>query len=453
MLKSLTIASNRSRVSKSSGRKFSMLKAPGRHVSLVQSPSYRRYALAAMTSVYMMHCIDRWMLILLLQPIKEELHLTDTQLGFVTGMAFALFSVTAGLALSRWADRGNRIVITSLAIALWGITVMATVLVANYAQLIVARIAAAIGESGVKPPTFSLVGDYFPEASQRTRALSIYFGGNFLGSLLGLAVGGWLAETYGWRMALFILGAPGLLMALLFRLTVVEPRSGAAELKVDTKPLPPMTAVLATMWRRRSCRHLTAALVLLYTVGSGLAPWFGAFLTRSHHMGTAELGLSLGLVFGIGGLSGVLCGGYVATRWFNNNERGQMRMSAITVALLTPCLFAFLTVPHKYQSLIALTPVAMAFSTFLGPTYAVMQRLVPSDMRATVVALVMVLVNLIGMGCGPQLVGILSDALAPATGTDSLRYAMLLMSLLTGWSGYHFWQVGRTIQVDLAESR
>lgn len=416
----------------------------------MKSAAYRRYALTAMTSVYMLHVIDRWMLMLLLQPIKEELSLTDTQLGFVTGIAVALFSVTAGLVLSRWADRGNRTVITSFAIGLWALTVMMTMYVSSYLQLVFARIAAAVGESGVKPPTFSLVGDYFPESNQRTRALSIYFSGNFLGSLLGLILGGWLAEQYGWRMALFLLGTPGLLLAIVFKLTIVEPRASSGRVKIDAPPLPPMAAVLKIMWGQRSCRHLVMALVLLYTVGSGLAPWFGAFLVRSHHLGTAELGVSLGLVFGLGGLAGVLCGGYVATRWFANNELAQMRMSAITVALLTPCLLAFLMMPHKYQALVALVPVAMAFSAFLGPTYAVMQRLVLNEMRATVVALVMVLVNLIGMGCGPQIVGILSDAFAPTFGTDSLRYAMILMSLLAAWSGYHFWQVGRTVKEDLA---
>lgn len=420
------------------------------NASLMLSDAYKRYALVAMTTMYMMHVIDRWLLILLLQPIKEELQLSDTQLGFVTGLAFALFSVTAGLVLSRWADRGNRTNIAALAIALWGLTVMATMFVASYTHLVLARVAAAVGESGVKPPTFSLVGDYFPQPTERTRALATYFSGNFLGSLLGLAVGGWLAELWGWRIALFVLGAPGVVLAVIFKLTVVEPRTSPTTANVEATPLPPMQAVLATMWRQRSCRHLTMALVLLYTVGSGLAPWFGAFLVRSHRMSTAELGLALGVVFGVAGLAGVLCGGYVATRWFANNERSQMRMSAITVALLTPCLVAFLTLPQKYQALAALVPVAMAFSTFLGPTYAVMQRLVPNEMRATIVALVMVLVNLIGMGLGPQVVGILSDALAPEFGTSSLRYAMVLMSLLAAWSGYHFWQVGRTVKQDLA---
>jgi MFS family permease len=413
------------------------------------SAAYRRYALTAMTSVYMLHVVDRWLMILLLQPIKEELDLTDTQLGFVTGIAFALFSVTAGLLLSRWADRGNRAVITSFAISLWAATVMVTMFVGSYVQLVLARIAAAVGESGVKPPTFSLVGDYFPSPAERTRALSTYFSGNFLGSLLGLIVGGWLAEKYGWRVALFLVGLPGLLMAVVFWLTIVEPRVSASRTRAAAVTLPPMMIVLRTMWEQRACRHLIVALVLLYTVGSGLAPWFGAFLVRSHEMKTAELGVSLGLVFGLGGLTGVLCGGYVATRRFADDERGQMRMSAITVAALTPCLLAFLTLPHKYQALVALVPVAMAFSTFLGPTYAVMQRLVPAEMRATVVALVMVLVNLIGMGFGPQVVGILSDHLAPAVGIDSLRYAMLLMSLLAAWSGYHFWQVGHTVKEDL----
>lgn len=403
-----------------------------------------------MTSVYTLHVLDRWMFMILIEPIKADLHLSDTQLGFVTGPAFAIFSVTAGLVLSRWADRGDRAAITSLAVALWSVTVMSSVLVVNYMHLVLVRIAAAIGESGVKPPTFSLVGDYFPGAVERTKALSVYFSGNFIGSVIGLIVGGWLVEEYGWKVALFIIGCPGLILAVIFRATIVEPRKKLAA-GAQAVVLPKMSEVAAFIYRRATCRHLVAALVLLYTVGSGLAPWFGAFLVRSHGMTSAELGVAMGLVFGIGGILGVTIGGYLATKVFANREAQQMRMSAISVALLGPFLIAFLTLPEKMHALVALVPVAMAFSVFIGPTYAILQRIVPNDMRATIVALILVIVNLIGIGVGAQVVGLMSDALFPLMGKNSLRGAMLIVSVLAVWSGYHFWQAGKTIKHELAE--
>jgi MFS family permease len=180
-----------------------------------------------------------------------------------------------------------------------------------------------------------------------------------------------------------------------------------------------------------------------------MAPWYAAFLIRNHGMGTTELGVWLGLIISLGGIVGILAGGYVASLWGADNEPRQMRMSAVTVAALVPFFIGFLTVPEKFQALLALIPLVVVFNVFLGPTYTLMQRLVPDDMRATTMAVVMMLANLIGMGVGPQIVGILSDMLLPAMQTDSLRYAMLIMSFVALWSAYHFWHVGHTVVEDL----
>jgi MFS family permease len=413
------------------------------------SPAYRRYVLALLTAVYMQNLVDRGLMTLLLQPIKEDLQLSDTQLGFLTGIAFGLFYATLGLPIARWADRGNRVTITSLAIGLWGLTVMACLLVTNYAQLALARMAAAIGESGCKPPTYSLVGDYFPERAERSRAMATYIAGSFLATLVSFILGGWLNERYGWRMTFFLMGIPGVLLAILARVTIIEPRTVATHTSNHVRVLPPMSAVLGTLWRQRSCRHLCAALILLYTMSLGLAPWYAAFMIRSHAMSTAELGVWMGLIFGIAGLGGVLLGGYAAGRWFADEPR-QMKATAVTVASAVVFFVGFLTLSQKYAALAALIPLVMIFGAFLGPTYALMQRLVPDEMRATMMALVMLLANLIGMGTGPQLVGIFSDALAPMLGEESLRYAMLIMSFISVWAAWHFWKVGAFVRDDLA---
>jgi predicted MFS family arabinose efflux permease len=403
-----------------------------------------------LTVVYTLNFLDSGLMVLLLQPIKEDLRLSDTQLGFLTGIAFAVFYAALGLPIARWADRGNRATITSIAIALWGVTVMTCLFVTNFVQLVFARIAAAVGESGCMPPTYSLVGDYFPGPTERTRAMALYMLAGPCAALVSFIAGGWLNEHYGWRSTFFIMGIPGLMVAVLVKLTITEPLADPSYPQIPQRHLPSMVDVLAVLWRQRSSRRLCIALILLWTVGYGLAPWEAAFMMRSHRMGSAELGLWFGLIFGFSGIAGTLLGGYVAARWFAENERDQMRVSAAVVASLVPCFVLFILLPHKLHALIALIPLTLVFNFFAGPTFALMQRLVVDEMRATSVAVVMLLANLIGMGIGPQVVGVLSDWFRPLLGNDSLRYAMLIMSLVALWAAYYFWRVGRTVTDDLS---
>jgi MFS family permease len=412
--------------------------------------AYARYVLAILTLVNTLNYLDRGLVGLLVQPIKEDLHLSDTQLGFLTGLAFALFYATLGLPIARWADRGNRTTITSIAIGLWGITVMLCLLVTSYIQLVLARIAAAVGESGSMPPTYSLLGDYFPGAAQRTRAVAIYMLAGPMATLISFILGGHLNEHYGWRMTFFIMGIPAVLVALLFKLTVKEPRSQLGHASTSERRLPRLAEVMRTLWSQRSCRHLGLGIILLFTMGLGLSPWYAAFMVRTQGMGIAELGIWLGLIFGLSGIVGVLSGGYLAGRWFAQDEGGQMRLNAVMITLLVPCSILFLLIPQRYPALMALMPLVAVFNFVLGPAFALLQRLVNDDIRATTLALVMLLANLVGMGLGPQIVGILSDSLFPVLGNDSLRYAMLIMSLVALWAAHHFWQAGRTVREDLA---
>jgi len=399
----------------------------------------------------MLNYLDRGAIILLLQPIKQDLGLSDTKLGFLTGIAFGLFYATLGLPIARWADRGNRVTIISAAIALWGLAVMSCLRVATFSQLILARVGAAVGESGCMPPTYSLVGDYFPGPVERTRAMSIYWLASPLAALISFVLGGWLSAHYGWRTIFFLMGIPALLSAALVKLTVVEPRTHLLSQQTSSKaPQPATGAVMRSLWRQRSSRHLSIAIVLLFTLALGLAPWYAAFLMRSHNMGTGELGLWLGIICGVGGIAGILLGGYAAAHWFANSVRAQMRMTAVAVAALIPCFILFLLLPEKRYCLLALVPLQIVFNLFFGPTFALLQRLVAAEVRATTLAIVMLLANLIGMGLGPQVVGVLSDLLTSVFGVDSLRYAMLFISLLAGWAAYHFWQVGLTAEEDLA---
>jgi len=416
----------------------------------VPTPTYRFYVLGTLTTVYTLNYVDQGLITLLLQPIKVDLNLSDTQLGFLTGVAFALFYAVLGLPIARWADRGNRVNITALAVALWGLTVMSSVLVRNFWQLLLARIAAAIGESGCMPPTYSLLGDYFPGAGERARAMSIYMLASPLAGLISFIGGGRLNEALGWRMTFFLMGVPALVIALIVRMTVAEPRASVAHpAEVHLAEQPRVLSVLRMLWRQHSTRHLVLGLIYLLTMGSGIGAWNSAFMMRTHHMNTGQLGLWLGLIFGLGGMAGTLLGGIVAARWYPDNERGQMRLSALVIGSLIPWYFVFLLVPDRRVALLSLVPLIMASNFFIGPTFALLQRLMPDEMRATSLAIVLLLGNLIGMGLGPQIVGIASDLLKAQFGEDSLRYALLAMSFVALGTGYHFWKAGDFVEGEL----
>lgn len=411
--------------------------------------AYKIYALILMTAVFTLNNTDRILMALLLEPIKRDLGLSDTQLGFITGFAFALFYATAGLPLARLADRGNRANLAAFAIGLWGLIVMGHQLIGNYMQLVIARMAAAVGEAGCKPPTYSMVGDYFPEPAERTRAMAVFWLGSPLAGLIGFMLG-WVNEQVGWRATFFITGIPGLLLALLVKATLVEPRRIALVDKTCEQKQPYTRAVLSTLWRQSSSRHLCFGLILLYVVGTGAVPWLGVFLVRTHGLGTAELGLWFGFMGGVSGTAGILFGGYVASRWFPNDEAGQMRLIAVVITLLFPLLTATLFLPDKYPALASMLAFLTVLSFFFAPIYGLLQRLVADNMRATALAIVTLFVHLIGMGLGPQLVGLLSDLLAPRLGVDSLRTAILIVALAAFGSSYFFWQIRRTVGNDLA---
>jgi MFS family permease len=415
----------------------------------VFTPAYRRYVLSTLTLVYMLSSLDQSLMSLVLQPIKENLHLSDSQLGFLNGIAFALFYSTLGVPIARWADRGNRVTIASLAVGLWGVTVMSCLFVANYAQLVVTRVAAGTAGAGCMPPTYSLLGDYFPAPSERTRVMAVYMMSGPAGSVVSYVAGGWLNQHYGWRVALFAMGIPGLIVAILLKATLREPRVHAAARDASEPAMPRTVEVLATLWHQRSSRHLSMALIVLITLTGGMFSWLASFLIRNHGMTTADLGVWFGLIFGLSGTAGVSLGGYIAQRWFSGDEQAQMSLFAVLTALLVPCYALLLLSSSKMLVLMALSLCVLIGNFAIGPAFALMQRLVVNETRATTMALVMLLANLLGMGFGPQVVGILSDSLRRVAGDDSLRYAMLTVSLLAPWSAYHFWQVGRVVQEGL----
>lgn len=416
---------------------------------VVASAAARSAILAALTLVCALSFVDSGLIFVLVQPIKHDLGLSDTQLGLMTGFGFVLFYATLGVPMARWADRGNRSTVVALSLGLWGLAVMGCLWVGNFAQLLLARVGAAAGDSGVKPATYSLLGDYFPEPTRRVRAMAVYWTSGPIAALISYPLGGWLNDLYGWRMTLFLMGIPGILVAVLFKMTIAEPRARRSPSPQDSQLQPRMWEVLKTLWCTRSARHLIIAVVLVQLMSNGMTPWYSAFLMRSHGMSTGEAGVWLGVIFGLGGFAGAVLGGYIAGRWFADNERGQMRLSAMTIGSLVAWFAAFLLLPRKTEALITLIPLIVTFAIFIGPTYALLQRLVVPEMRATSLAVSQLLASIIGIGMGPLIVGMLSDFLRRSLGADSLRYAMLAMAIVNLWAGYHLWRVGRTVHDDL----
>ena len=265
------------------------------------SPAYKRFVLVMLTMVYAFNFIDRQILVILQEPIKADMGLSDTQLGLLSGFSFALIYVTAGIPIAYWADRGNRRNIVSLSLAVWSGMTALSGFVQNYAQLLAARIGVGLGEAGGSPPSHSMISDYFPP-QQRGRALSFYSMGIYVGILLGFMFGGMIAEAFGWRAAFLIVGIPGVLFAIVLRLTVQEPLRGRWETAADNAAARPSLQDTLTLLRQLPSFWLIAVgCALTAFVSYGVGNFFPSFLIRSHGLSVAQVGVVLATHAGICG--------------------------------------------------------------------------------------------------------------------------------------------------------
>ncbi len=412
--------------------------------------SVRNYALVLLTVVYSFNFIDRQLLAILQESIKLELSLSDTQLGLLTGFAFAMFYVTAGIPIARWADRGNRRNIVAMSIGIWSFMTAISGFVQNYAQLLLARVGVGIGEAGGSPPSHSIVSDIFPP-HRRASALSFYSTGVNIGILFGFLLGGWLNEFFGWRVAFIVVGAPGILIALVVRYTMQEPIRGLVENKQISDQQAPFSEVLHLLWSRRTFRHMAFAAGLNAFAGYGVVNWLASFFIRSHGMTTGELGTWLAMSTGLFGAIGVLAGGIIADRLAPTDKRWYVWLPGITTFLCAPALVAVFLVSNQYAALVLAFIPGLLINVYLGNTIATTHGLVGQRMRATASAILFLVINIIGLGLGPWMIGLLSDSLAPTQGVESLRYAMLyLLPPVMLWSACHFYLASKTLKADLA---
>ena len=416
------------------------------------SMSARYYALGLLTVVYTFNFIDRQLLSILQESIKADLLLSDQQLGLLTGFAFALFYVTAGIPIARWADRANRRNIVALAIGTWSFMTAVSGFVQNYVQLLLARIGVGVGEAGGSPPSHSIISDIFPP-ERRASALAFYSTGVNIGILFGFLVGGWLNEFFDWRTAFLVVGVPGILIALLVRYTLREPIRGLSEQRTSDAESVPFGNVLKLLMSRASFRHMAFGAALNAFAGYSTSNWTASFMIRSHGMTTGELGTWLALILGLGGAIGVLAGGVIAERLARKDARWYMWLPTITGLICIPFMIANYLVAGAYTALIVSIIPGILFNVYLGNTLAMTHGLVGLRMRALASAILFFILNLIGLGLGPWAVGVLSDVLAPTLGQESLRHAMLyLLPIAMTWSVFHFYMASKTLKEDLAQA-
>lgn len=410
----------------------------------------RRYVLGILVVVYTFNFIDRQILAILLPAIKAEFVVDDWVLGLLAGPAFAVFYATLGVPIALIADRWNRRNLIAIALALWsGMTALSGT-VTNVVQLALARVGVGIGEAGCSPPAHSIISDYYPP-EQRSAAMGIYTGGISIGIMIAYLAGGWVAQNIGWREAFFIVGIPGLLLALVVRFTVREPERGMSEGRKDSAERPGILTVAKFLLRSRSFVHMAVGSGLAAFGGYAVISFFPSFLNRSHGMNLAEIGVYLGLIIGIAGAVGFAGGGYFA----DHIGRKRRSYSLLGVALATLISWVFMVpvylVANPYVALAIFVVPATLSNFYLGTTIAQTQSLVGLRMRAVASAILFFILNIIGLGLGPLIAGVLSDALTVNFGTESMRYSLLIISLvLSPWSALHYYLAARHIEPDLA---
>jgi MFS family permease len=408
------------------------------------------YALGLLTVVYTFNFIDRQLLAILQESIKAELTLSDSQLGLLTGFAFAIFYVTAGIPIARWADRSNRRNIVALSLFIWSGMTALSGYVQNFLQLLLARIGVGVGEAGGSPPSHSMISDIFPP-NRRATAIGFYSMGVNIGILFGFLAGGWLNEFFGWRVAFLVVGIPGVALALLLRLTLREPIRGLHD-NTSANPAPvPFGEVLRVLRTRRTFIHMALGAGLNAFCGYGIANWTASFMIRSYQMPTGELGTWLAAIIGLGGAASVFLGGMLADRLAPRDQRWYTWVPCIAGFVAVPFMAAVYLVDGPYLALGMSIVPGLLFQTYLGNTIATTHAIVGPRMRATASALLFLVINIIGLGAGPYTVGLVSDLLAPALGSESLRYAMLyVLPPVMTWSAVHFWLASNSLREDLA---
>lgn len=412
-----------------------------------------RLTLWILLAVYIFNFIDRQIVNILAEPIAQDLNLSDTQIGLMTGLAFALFYTVLGLPIARYADRPgtNRPRLIAIALGLWSAMTALCGFAQNFVQLLLARIGVGVGEAGCTPPAHSLISDMVAP-DKRASALAFYSLGIPIGTLLGMIIGGTLADYVGWREAFVIVGLPGVLLALVVWFTLRDPRryDAAAILRAkNPAPALPLRQALAEVMGSR-------AFVLLLCAGSaaaflsyGKTTWTTIFFQRTHGLTPGQVGLWFGLLGGFAGILGTWGGGYLADRFGAKARRHVLTAPAVGMALAVPLAMLAYNAPTWELALLLLFLPTVFNSFYYGPTYSAAQGLVPLRARAIAAAALLFFQNLIGLGLGPLFFGVLSDWIQPIYGEDSVQYVLYGAAVLGLVPAFFFWRCSLHLDREL----
>ena len=411
----------------------------------------RAWVLAVLTLVYTFNHVDRQILVILLEPIKAELGLKDSQLGILTGIAFAAFYATLGIPVAMWADRGNRRNIIAIALTIWSGMTALSGFAQNFWHLLLARMGVGVGEAGGTPPATSMIADlYAPQ--ERATALGIYTTGIGLGILLGFALGGFVYEHFGWRAAFFAAGVPGLLLALVVRFTVREPARGGADARADDGPAPSMGETLSFILGQSSFLWLLAGCLMVCISANAFLVFTSSHLQRAYDLTPGDVALPLGLLIGGVGSIGAVIIGMICDRLSRTDLRWRPWIIGLCAALALPFAYLFLqaeTVWGAYAWNLVPSFIGLVYASI---AYTASQELVKLRMRSFASAFMLFCLTLIGIGCGPWIAGLLSDHFAAGGAEAPLAQSLQIILLFNLASIPCFFLAGRAYRADAARA-
>jgi predicted MFS family arabinose efflux permease len=412
------------------------------------SNRYLNYVLVMLTLVYVFNFADRQILVILQESIKKDLQLSDTELGLLSGFIFAIFYAVLGIPIARYADNGNRRNIVAGSLGLWSIMTAISGYAGNFILLLLARIGVGVGQAGESPSAHAMISDYFPP-EKRSSAQSTYSTGIYIGILIAFLMGGYLDQYYGWRTAFLVMGIPGIIFSLLFLFTVREPNKGATDVRESTSAKTyTLQNALKLLFSNQIILCMAIATAMHLFCIFALLNWAPSFLWRLHGMTTIHIGISLGLIFGIGGAIGTYFRRVMTDRLGKRDKRYYLRIPAYSILISIVFTAGALFFQNNYLTLFCLGVTAFLQSIYLGPFVALAHSLVPSSMRALNSAILLFVLNFFGLGFGPLVVGIISDLLAPSMGIESLRWALSIILLLNVGCAALFFVASRKIGIN-----
>ncbi len=415
------------------------------------SRRYRNYVLLLLMVVYIFNFIDRQILVILQESIKAELGLSDKQLGLLSGFTFAVFYVVCGIPIARWADRYNRVNIVSASLVVWSGMTALSGLTTNFLQLLAARIGVGVGEAGASPPSHSIISDYFPH-EERGRALSFYSIGIYIGILFGFLAGGWINQFFGWRIAFLVVGIPGILLAIIVKLTLREPLRGLSD-EGDHSVIPEghLLSDVRRLWSIPSFRLAAIGSGFNAFLGYGSLNFMPSFAIRLYDVPVGLVGTWLALIAGLAGAAGVYTGGHLSDLLGKRDVRWHYKVPAISTLLCGLFVIPMLLVSHQYTMWGIYALAVYCQSMFLGPTIATAHALVGPRHRALASSVVFFVLNIIGLGLGPVTVGAVSDALEPLVGVESIRWAIMTTAFAAFIGSALYFRAAAHVKRDLAE--